>query len=98
MSTDRNGHIDAARRNLSERENHVIDEFRNGGLSRRDFIRAASVVGISLPFAGLVAGTGSAEAVAKKTTANLERGEHERKGSVKRYCRRRPRDRSRRNP
>lgn len=68
MSIDRAGHIDAARRTLSERENHVIDEFRHGGLSRRDFIRAASVVGLSLPFAGLIAG-GTAEAAAKKSAA-----------------------------
>jgi len=34
--------------------NHVIDEFAAGRLSRRDFIRRGSVVGISLPVLGAV--------------------------------------------
>ena len=67
MTSDRNAHIDAARRQLTERENHVIDEYRHGGLSRRDFLRAASVAGLSIPFAGLIV-AGGAEAAAKKTT------------------------------
>jgi hypothetical protein len=33
----------------------VIDEYRNGGLSRRDFLRAASVVGMAAPLAGFIA-------------------------------------------
>ena len=34
--------------------NHVIDEFAAGRMSRRDFIRRGSVVGISLPLLGAV--------------------------------------------
>ena len=48
--------LDAVRRQLNHRQNHVIDEMRRGGLSRRDFLRAASVAGIGLPLAGLIAG------------------------------------------
>ncbi len=68
MSNERLSRIDAARPGLSERENHVIDEQRHGGLSRRDFMRAASVAGLSLPFTGLILGD-SAQAATKKTTA-----------------------------
>src|ERR1700746_2115777 len=34
--------------------NHIIDEFAAGRMSRRDFIRRASVVGISAPLAGSI--------------------------------------------
>ena len=37
------------RRGQGEIANHVIDEFAAGRLSRRDFIRRATVVGISIP-------------------------------------------------
>ena len=47
---------DAVRFGLSERENHVIDELRRGGLNRREFLRAATIAGMSLPVAGLFAG------------------------------------------
>jgi peptide/nickel transport system substrate-binding protein len=37
------------RRGQAEIANHVIDEYEKGRLSRRDFIRRATVVGISIP-------------------------------------------------
>ena len=37
------------RRGHGEIANHVIDEFAAGRLSRRDFIRRGTVVGISIP-------------------------------------------------
>jgi peptide/nickel transport system substrate-binding protein len=40
------------RRGQGEIANHIIDEFAAGRLSRRDFIRRASVVGISVPLLG----------------------------------------------
>jgi peptide/nickel transport system substrate-binding protein len=53
--------VNADRRRLSRlREgqgdiaNHVIDEFAAGRMSRRDFIRRGSVVGISLPLLGAI--------------------------------------------
>jgi peptide/nickel transport system substrate-binding protein len=42
------------RRDQSEIANHIIDEFAAGRLSRRDFIRRATVVGISAPVLGSV--------------------------------------------
>jgi len=42
------------RRGQGEIANHVIDEFAAGRLTRRDFIRRASVVGISVPLVGSI--------------------------------------------
>ena len=42
------------RRGQGEIANHIIDEFAAGRLSRRDFIRRASVVGISAPLLGSI--------------------------------------------
>ncbi|MDF2809760.1 MAG: peptide transporter substrate-binding protein [Microvirga sp.] len=40
----------------TELQNHVIDEYRNGGLSRRGFVRMASIMGLSIPAVNLIAG------------------------------------------
>src|ERR1700689_5665669 len=42
------------RQGQGEIANHIIDEFAAGRLSRRDFTRRASVVGISVPVLGSV--------------------------------------------
>jgi peptide/nickel transport system substrate-binding protein len=42
------------RQGQGEIANHIIDELAAGRLSRRDFIRRASVVGISVPLAGSI--------------------------------------------
>src|ERR1700689_2506365 len=42
------------RRGQGEIANHIIDEFAAGRLSRRDFVRRASVVGISAPLLGSI--------------------------------------------
>src|SRR3984885_10032248 len=42
------------RRGQGEIANHVIDEFAAGRLSRRDFVRRASIVGISAPVLGSI--------------------------------------------
>jgi len=65
------------RRGQGEIANHVIDEFAAGRLSRRDFIRRASVVGISVPLVGSIleacssssspSGSGTATAGASST-------------------------------
>ena len=46
--------LGSLRQGQGEIANHVIDEFAAGRLSRRDFIRRASVVGISVPLAGSI--------------------------------------------
>jgi peptide/nickel transport system substrate-binding protein len=53
--------VDAIRAQSSELENHLIDEYRSGHLSRRDFIRRGSVIGMSIPLVSFLAaacGTG----------------------------------------
>ena len=58
--------LEATRLGLSERENHLIDEMRTGGLSRREFMAAASVAGMGVSLAGLFAGGSPVSAAAKK--------------------------------
>ncbi|HJZ00575.1 MAG TPA: hypothetical protein VJ305_07625, partial [Streptosporangiaceae bacterium] len=48
---NRLGHL---RQGQGEIANHIIDEFAAGRLSRRDFIRRGTVVGISVPLLGSV--------------------------------------------
>src|SRR5215510_6667365 len=45
------GHL---RQGQGEIANHIIDEFAAGRLSRRDFIRRGTVVGISVPLLGSI--------------------------------------------
>ena len=46
--------LDRLREGQGDIGNHVIDEFVAGRMSRRDFIRRGSVVGISLPLLGAI--------------------------------------------
>ena len=46
--------LDELRAGQGDIANHVIDEFAAGRLSRRDFLRRGSVVGISIPVLGAV--------------------------------------------
>ncbi len=48
--------IENYRRNAGELENDLIDEYRAGTLTRRELVQRGSVVGISLPLLGLIAG------------------------------------------
>jgi peptide/nickel transport system substrate-binding protein len=48
------GRLGRLRQGQGEIANHVIDEFAAGRLSRRDFIRRGTVVGISVPLLGSV--------------------------------------------
>jgi peptide/nickel transport system substrate-binding protein len=52
--------LDRLREGQGDIANHVIDEFAAGRMSRRDFIRRGSVVGLSLPvLGGVLAACGS---------------------------------------
>ena len=54
--------IDAIRQTQGQIGNHVIDEFVSGRLSRRDFIRRGTIVGLSFPAIGaLIAACGGSE-------------------------------------
>jgi peptide/nickel transport system substrate-binding protein len=48
--------IENYRRTAGELENELIDEWRTGTLTRRELIQRGSVLGMSLPFLGLLAG------------------------------------------
>jgi peptide/nickel transport system substrate-binding protein len=73
MSNGDNARLDDIRRSLGERENHIIDEFRSGGISRRDFMRHASIVGMGIPLAGFIASGGEASAATKKKVVVAKR-------------------------
>src|SRR6266699_6572811 len=49
-----NNRLGQLRQGQGEIANHIIDEFAAGRLSRRDFIRRGSVVGLSVPLLGSV--------------------------------------------
>jgi peptide/nickel transport system substrate-binding protein len=56
-----NRRVDAIRAQSSELENHLIDEYSSGRLSRREFVRRGTVIGMSLSAVGFLAnacGTG----------------------------------------
>jgi peptide/nickel transport system substrate-binding protein len=47
--------VDAIRAESSEVENELIDEYSAGRLSRRDFVRRGSVIGMSIPVVAFLA-------------------------------------------
>ena len=47
--------VDDIRKERSELENHLIDEYKAGKISRRDFVRRGTVVGMSIPLLGFLA-------------------------------------------
>jgi peptide/nickel transport system substrate-binding protein len=62
-----NSELDRLRQGRSELENHYIDELVSGNLSRRDFLRRGSTIGMSVPLLGaIVAACGSSS----KSTAS----------------------------
>jgi peptide/nickel transport system substrate-binding protein len=72
--------LDRFREGQGEIANHVIDEFVAARISRRDFLRRGSVVGISVPVLGAIvaacgsSGASSRSAVAYKTGATIRAG------------------------
>jgi peptide/nickel transport system substrate-binding protein len=70
--------VDRIRRNRSELENHVIDEFFAGHISRREFVRAGSVVGLSLPLLSFIAACGgnapSGGTSSSSSSSNVKKG------------------------
>jgi peptide/nickel transport system substrate-binding protein len=62
--------LDDLRRGRGPIQEHVIDEFVAGRLSRRDFLRRGTAAGLSLPLlGGILAACGSSAAPAKTTHA-----------------------------
>jgi len=52
---NRQERVDAIRRRRSELDNHLIDEYQAGKISRREFVRRGTVVGMSIPVVGFLA-------------------------------------------
>jgi peptide/nickel transport system substrate-binding protein len=71
--------IEKYRRTAGETENELISEYKDGSISRRELFRRGSVLGISLPFLGLLAGGAQAavtkpRAVARRAATTLRFG------------------------
>jgi len=67
--------VDEIRKERSEIENHIIDEYAAGRLSRRDFVRRGTVIGMSIPMVAFLAaacGGGSSSEGGGETTAPAE--------------------------
>jgi peptide/nickel transport system substrate-binding protein len=61
--------VDGIRRRSSEVRNHLIDQYEAGKISRREFMRRGTVVGLSLPtLAFLASACGEAEPIATGPT------------------------------
>ena len=74
-----NEKIEEYRRNAGELENELIDEYKGGNLTRRELIKRGSVLGMSLPFLGLLAGGARAavtrpQAAVRRTATTLRFG------------------------
>ena len=73
--------VDEVRRQRSEVENHLIDEYGAGKLSRREFVRRGTVVGMSIPLLSFLAaacgggdGDGGGTTTAAEPTGDVKKG------------------------
>jgi peptide/nickel transport system substrate-binding protein len=67
--------LDRLRQRSTAVENHVIDEFAAGHLSRRDFIRKGSAIGLSLPLiGGILAACGSSSSTPSSSSTAAAAG------------------------
>lgn len=74
--------VDDIRKERNEVENHLIDEYKAGKISRRDFVRRGTVVGMSIPLLSFLAAAcgggdgdgeaGEATSAAADTSAGVE--------------------------
>jgi peptide/nickel transport system substrate-binding protein len=80
MDTDRDMNIDHSRldglrRGRGPIQEHIIDEFVAGHISRRDFIRRGTLIGLSAPvIGGILAACGSSPSSTKTTTGKAKAG------------------------
>src|SRR5579864_1328825 len=67
--------VDQLRAGQGDIANHIIDEFAAGRLSRRDFIRRGTVIGISVPVLGsILAACGSSAKSSGPSTGSTSSG------------------------
>jgi peptide/nickel transport system substrate-binding protein len=62
--------LDPLRHGQGDIANHIIDEFAAGRLSRRDFIRRGTVVGISVPLLGSIVAACSSSSSSSPSTSS----------------------------
>ncbi len=74
MNAD-HGRLDHLREGQGDIGNHVIDEFAAGRISRRDFIRRGTIVGISLPVLGGILSACGSSASPSPTTSSAPAGQ-----------------------
>jgi peptide/nickel transport system substrate-binding protein len=76
--SERQRDVDAIRRERSERENHLIDEYAAGRISRREFVRRGTVIGMSIPVVAWLAaacgGSDEGEGTNRSTTPQGQGG------------------------
>ena len=69
------GRLSRLREGQGEIANHVIDEYAAGRLSRREFLRKGSVVGISIPVLGaIISACGSSTTTTPSTSSSTPAG------------------------
>ncbi len=74
MERDAQRRLDRVRAGSSELENNAIDELIAGRVSRREFIRFASVIGLSLPALAVVLEACSTGTTTTTTTGGIKKG------------------------
>jgi peptide/nickel transport system substrate-binding protein len=68
--TRSNSELDRLRSGRTELENHYIDELVNGNVSRRDFLRKGSTIGMSVPLLGAILAACGASSPATSSSAS----------------------------
>jgi len=76
--------VDEIRKDSSELESHIIDQFIEGKITRRDFVRRGSVIGMSIPLLSFIAAAcGGGNETAGTTGGGTATGEVKPGGTVR---------------
>jgi peptide/nickel transport system substrate-binding protein len=75
--------VDEVRKERSELENHIIDEYIDGKITRREFVRRGTVVGMSIPLVSFIAAACGGGGGGGATTTNAATGEVKPGGTVR---------------
>jgi len=77
--------VDEIRKERSELENHIIDQYIDGRITRRDFVRRGTVVGMSIPLVSFIAAAcgGGEESAGTGTGGGTATGEVNAGGNIR---------------
>jgi len=76
--------VDEIRKERSELENHIIDQYIDGRITRRDFVRRGTVVGMSIPLVSFIAAAcGGGESAGTGTGGGTATGEVTAGGNIR---------------